>query len=134
MGRVKEITRAVKGHDGCLYAQETKPGRIDIYRKSKFGGSPPNFLFSLTDTWAPAGRPIPWGAEVVLNRLKAMDLWRDDTFVEQLIQDAEKQEKSKERAFKNTIESFLYDFRSEFHKATSDINTASMAKKYRKEK
>lgn len=134
MGRVREISRAVKAHDSCLYAQETKPGRIDIYRKSQFGCQPPNFIFSLTDDWSPKGRPVPYGSEVVLNRLKALDLWRDDTFVERWIEDHEKIEKSKERSFHNTIESFLYDFRSQFHKATSDINTAGMKKIHRKER
>jgi hypothetical protein len=132
--RVKEVTQALKTHDSCLYAQETKLGRIDIMRKSKYGESPPNLLMSLTDTWTAQGNPVPWGAEVILNRIKAHDLWRDDTFVERWIKDQEKAEASKQRAFRNNVESFLYDFRGQFHKATNEINTSLLNKVSREEK
>ncbi len=130
MGRVADISRALKQHDSCLYAQETKPGRIDVYRKSQFGGHPPNLVFSLTENWLVTGRPVPWGIDVVLNRLKAHDLWRDDRFVERLIEDQEKEEESKTRDFRNNVESFLYDFRRQFQKATNDINTSTLNKDF----
>lgn len=94
--------------------------------------SPPHLVFSLTDTWTAEGAPVPYGTEVVLNRVKAHDLWRDDQFVERWIAEKEQEEKSEERALKNSIESFLYDFRRPFMKATSDINTANLNKVYRK--
>lgn len=128
MARIKEVTRVVKAHDSSLYAQETNPGRIDIYRKSQFGGQPPHFIMALTDTWQAKGSPVSWGSEVIINRIKAMDLWRDDTFVEKWIAEHEKTEKSKDRDVHNSIESFLYDFRSQFHKATNGINTSLLAK------
>lgn len=129
MGRVKDITRALKLHDACLYAQETKPGRIDVYRKSRFGDHLPHLVMSLTDTWTPQGKPIPWGIDVILNRLRAHDLWRDDTFVDAWIKEHDKIEEGRARDRRNSIESFLYEFRSQFHKATSDINTSLMDKK-----
>lgn len=130
MGRVREVTSALKLHDNCLYAQETKPGRIDIYRKSKFGGHLPNLVMSLTDDWTVKGHPVSWGIDVILNRLKAHDLWRDDTFVDQWIKTHEESEKSKERDFHNSVESFLYDFRSQFHRATNEFNTAGLRKRF----
>lgn len=132
MTRVKDITRVLKSYDRCLYAQETKVGRIDIYRKSEFGTSPPHFIFALTDSWTAEGKPLPYGSEVVLNRIKAHDLWRDDAFVERWIAEKEKEKESGERAMRNSIESFLYDFRKPFMKATADINTANLNKVYRK--
>ena len=130
MSRIGEITLALRSHDSCLYAQETKAARIDVMRKSSYGDTPPHFLFALTDDWKPTGRPVPWGIEVVINRIKAQDLWRDDTNVDQLIAAHEKAEASKERDFKNSVESFLYDFRSQFQRATNEINTSTLEKKY----
>lgn len=126
------LNRALKFYDRELYAQESKAGRLDIYRKSQFGMSLPYFLFSLTDTWKPEGNPVEYGLDVVMNRIKAHDLWRDPEFVTRWIQEEEKRSEGRDRSRKNSIESFLYDFRSQFHKATSDINTSNMKKTYRK--
>lgn len=129
MGRVNEITRAVKRYDSLLYAQETHRGRIDIYRKSQFGCNPPHLVLSLTDTWSVHGTPREWGIEVILDRLRANDLWRDDSFVENFIKDQEKHAESKERARRNNLEGFLGEMHSSFKKHTGDINTALMDKK-----
>lgn len=83
---------------------------------------------SLTDTWKANGTPRNWGIDVVLNRVKANDLWNNPDFMNDFVKQNEAIEASKDRAFKNDVEAFLYDFRSEFHKATSDINTASLDK------
>lgn len=128
MTRTESITRAVKQYDRELYAQETKPGRTDIYRRSVLGVSPPHFLFSLTDNWKPDGRPVEYGVEVVMLRIKAHDLWRDDTFIENYIARCESDKESEDRARRNDIESFLYDFRRQFQRATNDINTANLSK------
>lgn len=133
MGRVNEITRAVKSYDPCLYAQESKQGRIDLYRKNRSGMEPPHFLFSLTDTWQPTGRPVDWGVEPLLNRIRAMDLWRDDQFVEKWIAQKEKMDESRDRDRRNSVEAFLYDFKGQFQKATNDINTSTLEKVHRKE-
>lgn len=115
-------------HDSLLFAQETKIGRYDIYRKSQFSSQAPHFLFSLTDTWQPTGISVPWSVDVVIERIKAHDLWRDDSFVERYIKELEKEGESKERTRKNNVESFLYDYRSQFAKAFSDVNTSNMEK------
>lgn len=133
MGRVQNITREVRMHDECLYAQETKPGRIDLYRKNRNGMEPPHYLMSLTDNWQATGRPVDWGVEPILSRLRAMDLWRDDNFVERFVADSEKEDASRERARKNSVESFLYDFRSQFAKATNEINTSTLERVKRKD-
>lgn len=126
---IKYMERELKNHDSSLFIQESRAGRFDIYRKSKLGCNPPHFIFSLTDTWNPKGKPVPWGIDVVLNRIKAHDMWRDDTFIERWITEHKKDEESKGRAFKNSVESFLYDFRGQFHRATNEINTSLLDKK-----
>lgn len=62
-----------------------------------------------------------------------MDLWRDDTFVEKLIAQTEKNKESRDRDRRNSVESFLYEFKSQFQKATNDINTSTLEKVTRKE-
>ena len=71
---------------------------------------------------------MEWGLEVIRNRLVAHDLWNNDNIANQVIRDAEKRSESKERALKNTIESFLLDFRRQFGKTFNDVNTSSLAK------
>lgn len=127
--RKKQLERALKLHDSLLFVQETKPGRLDIYRKSSLNCDAPHFVFALTDTWSPEGRPVEWGIDVVLNRIKAHDLWKDDNFVNQVIKDNEAHSESKRRSFRNSVEAFVSEFRRDFARATSDINTANMNKK-----
>ncbi len=133
-GRVKVLTRYLREYDSCLFAQMTHPPRIDICRKSQYGGHPPNLVFSLTEDWSVRTPPVEWGIEVVMNRVKAHDIWRDDSFVENFIADYEKQDASNERALKNSIEGFVREFRRPFAKATDSVNTSNLKKLYRKEK
>lgn len=130
MTSIRELNRVLRKHDSCLYAVNHKPGRVDVYRKSSLGGAQPYFVFSLTDNWQPSGIPIFYGIDVVMNRIKAHDLWRDDSFVENWIKQDDKRQESSARANRNSIESFLYDFRSQFHKATNDINTSTLNKNF----
>ena len=127
----KTLNKSLKNYDSCLYVQEAREGRYDVYRRNRDAMAPAHFLFSLTDTWQPTGRPVPYGSDTIVNRIKAHDLWRDDSFVENYIKESEVRKDSKDRALKNSIESFLYDFRKTFAKATDGINTANLNKIYR---
>ena len=86
-----------------------------------------HFVTALTDIWTIRGKPVDWGLEPIMKRLDSLDLWRRD-----IVSDIEEQERKREesnardRMTKN--EAFLSDFRSQFAKATSDINTANMNK------
>ena len=130
---MQTLNRSLKRYDSSLYVQETKLGRYDIYRKSEFSCNPPNFLFALTDNWTAQGNPAQYGIEVILCRLKAHDMWRDDTFIEKWLAENEKVIEGKDRDRRNNTEAFLYDFRSQFQKATNDINTSGMKVPRRKE-
>ena len=133
MINLRSLNKALQSYDSCLFAQETKLGRADVYRKRKFDCNPPHFLFSLTDTWTPQGRPVEYGVLVVMDRVRALDLWRNDDFVEDYLKRIEKEKEEKDRDRRNNIESFLYEFRSQFHKATENINTSTLKKLHRKE-
>ncbi len=114
--------------------QETTAGRYDIYRKAGLGTYPPSFIFSLTEDWTVRSKPVEYGIDTVLNRLKAHDLWRDDEFIENYIKDCESRNDARDRARRNSIESFLYDFRRQFQRATESVSTGNLNKIYRKEK
>jgi SOS response regulatory protein OraA/RecX len=127
--RVKSLTRALKAYDYKLFAQRRRDGVICVMRDSELRLSCPNFIMALTNNWTVEGRPVEWGIEVVINRLKAHDLWNNDTFVTNWLKEEEKETESRDKARRNSIESFLYDFRSQFAKATNDINTGNFDKK-----
>lgn len=124
----RRLDKHLKMHDSLLFVQELKEGRYDIYRKSQTGSCLPHFIFTVTEDWTVKSRPIEWGIDVVINRIKAHDIWRDDQFIEKLIDNHLQHEESKSRALRNSIESFLYDFRGQFHKATNGINTSNLKK------
>lgn len=124
--RAKQLDRALKQHDSLLFVQETKPGRLDVYRKSSLNSEAPHFIFALTDSWTVDGRPVEWGIDVVVNRIKAHDLWRDENFVNQVIKEGEEASESKRRSFRNSVEAFVSEFRREFARATADINTSNL--------
>lgn len=133
MGRVREISRNLKAYDKELYAQCNKPPRIDVYRQNRDKLSPPHFVFSLTENWTPTGKPVEWGIEVILARLKAIDLWGNGQTADQLNEANAKIDESRERTVRNNIEGFVSEFRSQFAKATDGIRVANMKKLYRKE-
>jgi len=126
--KVRYLTRLLKSHDSNLYAQETRLGRIDIYRKSSLGCNPPHFLFALTENWTVDARSVDWGIEPVLHRIKELDLWNNESLVDDLIKGYEKTEKAKEREFSNMTESFLHDYRKPFARATDGVNTSLLQK------
>lgn len=133
-GRANSLTKHLKGHDSSLYAaceaHSVFPSTSVIYvlRKNPAKPHEPFFIFALTDDWTAKSRPREWGIEVVLNRIVAMDLWKNETVMDRLFRDYEKREASEKRARRNDIEDFLYDFRKDFAKATNGINTSLLPK------
>ena len=123
--RLRDLNRHLKGHDRHLYAQMDDLGKVHLYRRR---GTFSDYVFSLTDNWTIKGSPRDWGIDPILNRLRAHDLAHNPDFFDQLNEMGEKIEESKRRDFSNSVESFMYDFRSEFAKATNDINTSCLEK------
>lgn len=132
MSRAETLTKHLKQYDPSLFASNDRrigymlnpKQSVWVLRKNSARPSEPHLVFSLTDNWTMHGSPREWGIEVVLSRLRAMDLWRDDGVIRRLEQDYAKTEESDKRASRNNIESFLLEFRRDFAKATNHINTS----------
>lgn len=134
--RLRQISRALQGYDRELFVAPSVKGVPCVFRKTRaaesydFDGTVvhrivirPHLVFALTDNWTVFGRPVDWGIEPILARLKEMDLHNRDVAGE-LIDSYEKAEKSKERGLRNDAEAFFADHRREFARATDGINTS----------
>lgn len=128
MGRAESLTRHLKRYDSELYASGQPTGAVWILRRNRSRPHEPHFIFALTDDWSHRGTPREWGIEVVLNRIRAIDLWKNETVVDRVIKDYETADASEQRAARNSIESFLLEFRRPFAKATNHINTSTLPK------
>lgn len=126
--RIITLNAGLKTIDRGLYAERQTDGPIFLYRRADFSGKDSCFVMALTENWMADGVPCDWGLEVIRARLRAMDLWRDKTIVDELLETQEKREASDKRAFRNNVESFLLDFRREFAKATDSVNTSLLPK------
>lgn len=140
MTRLEKINRVIKSHDRLLFAKRDGV-RINIYRKCigwdfvevdgqeiGYTFDDPFLVMSLTDTWSVNGTPVEWGLDVIRNRLIAIDLWHSGMTANDLIEQNNKVDAATEKDHRNTIESFLYEYRSQFAKATDGINTSLLAK------
>jgi hypothetical protein len=125
-GRVKEVNRVVRGYDKYLFAQRERNGAIHVYRRTLNPADPMHSVFCLTDTWVASGRPVEWGLEVIVARLRAMDLWADETELDRIEQQQVIRDASKERHRHSSVEAFLHDFRKSFARATDGINTSGL--------
>lgn len=128
-GRVREVNRVVRGYDKYLYAQRESNGAIHIYRRNSHQPSSPHFIMAITTNWVAGSPPRDWGLEVIRARLIAMDLWKEETVVDRIEAARGKRDESEKRDLHNTVESFLYDFRKQFARATNDINTGTLDRK-----
>lgn len=143
--RLVRITSEVKKYDRELYCDELPSGipaifrrtvRQEIYDLNDSGSEKlvvfkdsPHLVFALTDDWSVRTSIADWGIEPIMARLKAMDLWGNKSFMDDLIKGYEKTEEGKVRDRRNNTESFLYEFRDHVKKDWKDINTASMKKR-----
>jgi hypothetical protein len=138
--KVSQVSRAVRRYDPKLYA-EMRDGRIDIFRRTYgheafdvdghtilFIKEEPYRVFCLTDNWRAWGRPVDWGIEPIIQKLKSADLWQRD-IGQDVINQNEKVDASKARHQKNEIEAFVKDYRREFARAFEDVNTSQMNKR-----
>lgn len=146
MARLGKISQEISRYDRELYCTK-KDGTICIFRKgyrteaydingeSLFYFRPsPYFVFALTHNWKMNGNPVDWGIEPIMARLKAMDLWKQRTIVDEIIEQQEKEAETKDRDLQNNIESFLIDFKRQFAKTFKDVNVSSLEKKDRRRK
>lgn len=74
------------------------------------------------------GRPAPWGLLPIINRLKAIDLWNNPDYLDEMERNNDKVDEGKKRDFRNTVESFMKDYRPVFAKAFNGVNTSTLKK------
>lgn len=138
---IRSLNRNLQRHDRELYAQRRPDGMICVYRRGKrqhyfewqgdtYGYliDSPSFVFALTDNWTTSGSPRAWGVLPVLARLRAIDLWNNEEYLDEVDEQNERIERSKQRDLSNNVEAFVRDFRREFARATNDINTSTLDK------
>lgn len=142
MGRAEQITRHLKLHDAKLYCDKNREGTLCVYRQSKrydafdfegnvvlFSRPTPHFIFALTHNWTTYGKPVDWGIEPIMHKLKSGDLHQRDKLAEEMIQEYERENMREERDRSNKNEAFLKDFRKQFAKTFNDVNTSTLEKK-----
>lgn len=142
--RTDILTSHVRKIDPLLYCEREHNGMICVYRASKrveffmYEGkkylylvSAPNIILALTDNWSVRGNPVDWGIEPLIHRLQEIDCWNKGRTADDLIDDYEKMQESKDRHRMNTHEAFLRDKRSVFKKAFNEINTSNLNVKER---
>lgn len=139
--RTDILTRHIKKIDSKLYCEREHNGMICVYREShrlenfEYAGqkyqylkSVPNIIMALTDNWSVRGKPVEWGIEPLMHRLQEIDSWNRGITADDLIDDYEKMQESKDRARMNNHEAWLKDKRSVFKKAFNEINTSNIEK------
>ena len=140
--RIGYINRNIKRYDRELYCKLGSNGVMMIFRRNKrfvvtLKGhdfvlsnliDSPELVFSLTDNWKANGKPIEWGYEKILERLKSIDIWDDPDFIEKMDRENEKIDEAKSRHFRNETEAALLDNKKAIQRGFSDVNTSLMSK------
>lgn len=140
-GLVPNITKKLRSYDKSLYAYRTQQGVTMIMRQadrldaSDFGMEEldpslinPQFLFALTDNGFLSGVPHEWGIERIMDRLKGMDVWRNDSWIHERKKSLKRVEEDLKRQRSNEFRAVAADSRTEFAKAVNDINTSTLEK------
>lgn len=139
MGRTERITRAIQAHDSklycamqngirCVFRDARRDEVFEIDGVTVINVKPaPHLIFPLTDNFRMTGRPVDWGLEPIMQKLRESDSWSRDV-VGDVLKQEEKSYESKERARDNLIEDFARDARPVIAKATSDVLVHNMPK------
>lgn len=139
--RLRQLNRHIKNYDGDLYVARTEQGMVQVMRKSyrwdefdfdgktvKYLRPQPQPILPLTEDWKYSGRPVEWGIEPIMQRLKDMDAWRDDSYFDAMKKRREDKELDEQRIKRNNIRAWAADMRRDFAKSTNDINTSTLDK------
>lgn len=143
----RRFTRIVKKHDDKLFVRQNAHNKqLEVFREghrtascdaSDFLGPNatlsytipcPFYVMSLTDNWNCSGRPAMWGELPLLARLRQIDAWDRESLASRMDEINEKVDQSAQKDFVNKTEDFAYEFRNQFKKTFSDVNTSNMEK------
>lgn len=136
-GRVGVITSYLKRYDKDLYADRTRDGRINIFRKYRsydyyrmgetnlyVSTIRPQFVCGLTLDWSETGTPVEWGIEPILTKIKRMDQWREN-ILKQIHDRNDQIDRDNKRQKTNEIRARAADCRKEFARATNEYTIGS---------
>jgi hypothetical protein len=135
------LTHQLKDYDRSLYVYENDEGLKMVMRKAdRLEASDylqseddsslihPQMIFPLTDTGDFKGKPVEWGIERIMFKLKAMDLWRNDSWLSERKKRLERIKENEEKERRNHFRDVAAEMRPMFAKATNHINTSTLAK------
>lgn len=131
--RLDRINEIVRGYDRALFAEQVGD-QVRIFRRLSasqvsnygmeeinVGSTYPQYITALTHNWSPHGNPVDWGIEPILNHLRSMDSWRDDTGYERMVKAREEREKTRFKELKNQIMDRAIDGKRELAKVAADL-------------
>lgn len=137
--RVEILNKHLKGHDRYLYAIRTGNDMVQVYRQSTRWDSyevdgktltvsrpNPQFIIALTADWTLRSKPVEWGIEPLMWKLKEMDSWRDDRQLEKIRRERETRAELTKRAERNETRAIAADLRRDFARETNDVNTSTL--------
>lgn len=129
MDRASRLTQFLRQYDKALYV--LKAGTmLQIWRREwpLVRGLTPvsarpleQFILAVTDDWTLGGKPVEWGIEPILDQLKFMDSWRDDSYYDRMMRYRENEEKLKQRSKKNNLRALAMDSRRDIAKASDEL-------------
>jgi hypothetical protein len=137
---IKAINRELKFFDPKLFAVKTDDGFVFIKRRGVYWASllfdgewlsysrPCEFpVLSLTHDWTSEGKPVEWGIEPLLGRLREIDNYNHDV-LGRIYEENEKRERVRKQSAHNNFRAAAADSRRDFAKALNDVNTSTLEK------
>lgn len=139
---LKSYTRALKNYDRDLFADRNRDGVTCVFRKVKRFvpvcvdqnfrllnlTEDRQFVFAVTDTWNLSGRPVDWGIDDVVGRIRRLDFLANKDLFEKLDEENEKLDQIKRKDLRNEMEAYFSDERRRFAKAFDDVLVHSLSK------
>ena len=130
-----ELTKTLKRHDRNLFAEKSHDGQVRIFRKIRHAvpvcecegfrlltlTDKRQFVIALTDNWTMKGIPRHWGADLILEKLRAMDLQTNERLFAEFEREEERQAKSRERSRDTENEAIASHYRRAIAKATDHM-------------
>lgn len=123
----RRLTKALRGFDPSLFVRRNDEGTLCLWAERLLRPDEPEFVLMLTEDWTWKTPPREWGVEAIIAKLQDMKRGAPE-ILEELTAHNEKLRASRERGFKSENEAFFKDYRRQFAKATSDINTSTIEK------
>lgn len=136
--RLSRITQEVRRYDRRLFGFRASNGMIQILREAEkldasdapdevvVSNPHPQFILALTHDWTLQGKPVEWGLEPIMTKLRSMDSWLEDKILDKMRKRREQEAEDSKRVEKNNIRAMAADVRKDFAKATNEINVASL--------